>query len=34
MSDPLSSSELDEMLKRWVAEGWLEAGQGRPDPGG
>src|SRR6266536_3307847 len=27
MSDPPSSSELDEMLKRWVAEGWLEARQ-------
>src|SRR2546421_9647496 len=27
MSNPLSGAELDEMLKRWVAEGWLEAGQ-------
>jgi len=27
MSDPLSGSELDELLERWVAEGWIEAGQ-------
>src|SRR5262245_66049031 len=27
MSDPLSRSDLDEMLERWVAEGWLAAGQ-------
>jgi len=27
MSDPLSGSDLDELLGRWVAEGWIEAGQ-------
>ena len=27
MSDPLPGSDLDELLGRWVAEGWIEAGQ-------
>jgi hypothetical protein len=27
MSDPPSGSDLDELLGRWVAEGWIEAGQ-------
>src|SRR5215475_7133136 len=27
MSDPVSGSDLDELLGRWVAEGWIEAGQ-------
>jgi hypothetical protein len=27
MSDPLAGSDLDELLGRWVAEGWIEAGQ-------
>src|SRR4249919_90804 len=27
MSGPLSGSDLDELLGRWVAEGWIEAGQ-------
>ena len=27
MSEPPSGSDLDELLRRWVAEGWIEAGQ-------
>ena len=27
MTGPPSSSDLDELLRRWVAEGWIEAGQ-------
>ena len=27
MSGSLSRSDLDELLGRWVAEGWIEAGQ-------